>query len=297
MKIRLCSPLGLVAVGASVSLAQGPAASNLAYESFDYPAKPNLAGSSGGTGWSGPWADIGTLPTGVAASGLSYPNLPVSGGAAKTQPWTSIDYSFYWRGLAPYAAPDGRLYISFLMRPDAGFGGWHGLRFGKYPKALQFGAPLGMYQYGMMLSEGLTSLSNVPVIEGQTAFVVLEITSAGTGSKYELFVNPVAGQPRPAFSNATMAIGGTVLPTALEIVSDGGFTTDEIRVGLTWESVTGGAAACYADCDASGTLSIDDFICFQTLFALADPAADCDASGTLSIDDFICFQTLFAIGC
>jgi hypothetical protein len=57
------------------------------------------------------------------------------------------------------------------------------------------------------------------------------------------------------------------------------------------------APACLADCDASGTLNIDDFICFQTLFALADPSADCDASGGLNIDDFICFQTLFALGC
>ncbi len=54
---------------------------------------------------------------------------------------------------------------------------------------------------------------------------------------------------------------------------------------------------CYADCDASGNLAIDDFICFQTLFAIGDPSADCDESGDLSIDDFICFQTLFAIGC
>ncbi len=57
------------------------------------------------------------------------------------------------------------------------------------------------------------------------------------------------------------------------------------------------ASTCYADCDGSGTLSIDDFICFQTLFALGDPAADCDDSSGLSIDDFICFQTSFALGC
>jgi len=54
---------------------------------------------------------------------------------------------------------------------------------------------------------------------------------------------------------------------------------------------------CAADCDGDGTTTIDDFICFQTLFALGDPAADCDKNGSLSIDDFICFQTLFAIGC
>ncbi len=56
-------------------------------------------------------------------------------------------------------------------------------------------------------------------------------------------------------------------------------------------------AACYADCDGNSVLNIDDFICFQTLFAIGDPAADCDASGTLNIDDFICFQTFFALGC
>ncbi len=63
---------------------------------------------------------------------------------------------------------------------------------------------------------------------------------------------------------------------------------------------TGSGAACgvcAADCDASGDLDIDDFICFQTQFAVSDPAADCDVNGWLDIDDFICFQTLFALGC
>jgi hypothetical protein len=60
------------------------------------------------------------------------------------------------------------------------------------------------------------------------------------------------------------------------------------------ELVVGG---CYPDCDGSGALDIDDFICFQTFFAIGDPYADCDGSGALDIDDFICFQTFFAIGC
>ncbi len=54
---------------------------------------------------------------------------------------------------------------------------------------------------------------------------------------------------------------------------------------------------CYPDCDSNSTLSIDDFICFQTLFAIGDPYADCDGDSALTIDDFICFQTFFAIGC
>ncbi len=54
---------------------------------------------------------------------------------------------------------------------------------------------------------------------------------------------------------------------------------------------------CYPDCDCNGTLSIDDFICFQTFFAIGDPYADCDGDTAPTIDDFICFQTFFAIGC
>jgi hypothetical protein len=74
------------------------------------------------------------------------------------------------------------------------------------------------------------------------------------------------------------------------------FTTSEIFSGGAFASFLA-ATACYPDCDGSGGLSIDDFICFQTLFAIGDPAADCDLSGNLSIDDFICFQTSFALGC
>lgn len=65
---------------------------------------------------------------------------------------------------------------------------------------------------------------------------------------------------------------------------------------MKYASLTG-SPGCYADCDASGELDIDDFICFQTIFALGGPSADCDGDASLTIDDFICFQTLFAIGC
>ncbi len=54
---------------------------------------------------------------------------------------------------------------------------------------------------------------------------------------------------------------------------------------------------CFADCDNDAQLNIDDFVCFQTQFAIGDPAADCDEDSILTIDDFICFQTLYAIGC
>ncbi len=54
---------------------------------------------------------------------------------------------------------------------------------------------------------------------------------------------------------------------------------------------------CYPDCDQSGALNVNDYICFQTKFALGDPYADCDGNGIRNVNDYICFQTRFALGC
>ncbi len=54
---------------------------------------------------------------------------------------------------------------------------------------------------------------------------------------------------------------------------------------------------CYPDCDASGALNVNDYICFQTRFALGDPYADCNGDGVRNVNDYICFQTRFALGC
>ncbi len=51
----------------------------------------------------------------------------------------------------------------------------------------------------------------------------------------------------------------------------------------------------YIDCDEDCTLTIQDFVCFQTRFALGDPFADCDGNGRLTVDDFVCFYTCFFI--
>jgi hypothetical protein len=56
-------------------------------------------------------------------------------------------------------------------------------------------------------------------------------------------------------------------------------------------------AACYADCNADGSLNLSDFGCFQTKFALGDPYADCNGDGVRNLSDFGCFQTKFALGC
>jgi hypothetical protein len=68
-------------------------------------------------------------------------------------------------------------------------------------------------------------------------------------------------------------------------------------------AITGGAAPCYANCDASTSppvLNVNDFTCFLNRFAAGDSNANCDASTNppvLNVNDFTCFLNLFAAGC
>ncbi len=106
-----------------------------------------------------------------------------------------------------------------------------------------------------------------------------------------------------------LSLQGVQLPAGYKLeyvyaISGDGLTVGGAARNLATKKTEGFVATvpasggpCKADCDATGTLDIDDFVCFQTFFAIGDPAADCDATGQLNIDDFICFQTYFAIGC
>ncbi|MBL9030377.1 MAG: hypothetical protein JNM80_01545 [Phycisphaerae bacterium] len=60
---------------------------------------------------------------------------------------------------------------------------------------------------------------------------------------------------------------------------------------------------CYPNCDGSTIspyLNVNDFVCFNNLFAVGDPRANCDRSTTpptMNVNDFICFNENFAAGC
>ncbi|MEO1008234.1 MAG: GC-type dockerin domain-anchored protein [Planctomycetota bacterium] len=61
--------------------------------------------------------------------------------------------------------------------------------------------------------------------------------------------------------------------------------------------VYGRLAACRADLDGDGELTLFDFLVFQNLFDAGDPLADFDDDGELTIFDFLAFQNAFAAGC
>lgn len=55
--------------------------------------------------------------------------------------------------------------------------------------------------------------------------------------------------------------------------------------------------ACIADFDGDGTLTVFDFLAFQSAFAAGDPSADVDFDGELTLFDFLAFQSAFSQGC
>jgi hypothetical protein len=60
---------------------------------------------------------------------------------------------------------------------------------------------------------------------------------------------------------------------------------------------------CYANCDGSTlapVLNVNDFICFNNLYATGSSLANCDGSTiapALNVNDFTCFLNQYAAGC
>ena len=71
--------------------------------------------------------------------------------------------------------------------------------------------------------------------------------------------------------------------------------TDTIGNTQTW--VVNLGAGCAADIDGDGELTLFDFLEFQNLFDMGDPAADFDGDGELTLFDFLEFQNAFDAGC
>jgi hypothetical protein len=226
-----------------VTAAFAPAASaqTLAYDGFGGAPAADLAGSTGGSGWTSAWSPTGVDVTTIAGAGLSYAGLDATPGGAVTPDASGIwPNSRYQRAFTPAPSGATSLYVSFLLRDDTANSSWGGLTFGQWPNAVTVGAPSGYYEFGIVQSQGLGDFSGQPIVQGETTLVVVRIdrTGSGSGSSYRMYLDPTIGAPEPGFAAATFGIGPvSVLPTALSIDNGTGITTDEIRVGTTWNSV------------------------------------------------------------
>lgn len=261
------------------------AADLIAYEGFTYGTTASLLGLNGGSGWSAAWVKNQQINTGVATPGLTWPNLVTSGNCALTPAFGGSAYSIYTRLLAPYSAPAGKVYVSFLFEPLAIFGEGGGVEFGPLNGGMIVGAHPGTFHYGLMDTSFSGVDTGVPVQAGETALCVVRIDNNGDGTvTYRLFMNPAVGTPEPAVAQASYTMTGT-LPTLVRVMNDGGFITDEIRLATTWAAALPSTLppACPADFNDDGTVDAADLSVL--LGAWGGPGADLNGSGSTDAAD------------
>ena len=117
---------------------------------------------------------------------------------------------------------------------------------------------------------------------GETVVVSDSFTHRETTSKYEHARLEIEG---PAFERIRFICRGV------------GPTGDRDGILACFDNVVIEMAACPADFDGDGELTIFDFLAFQNAFDAMDPLADFDGDGELTIFDFLAFQNAFDAGC
>jgi hypothetical protein len=106
-----------------------------------------------------------------------------------------------------------------------------------------------------------------------------------------LLGGPTSTNPLP--TAARFFVGAGTGTSFGNLVAYDNFSITPVTVGTT----------CYANCDSSTNppcLNVNDFVCFNNLFASGNSAANCDASSNppiLNVNDFVCFNNAFAARC
>jgi hypothetical protein len=147
------------------------------------------------------------------------------------------------------------------------------------------------------LGPGTTTL---PLIMDQWVEVVVDIDLAADTFNVTYGGAPlVPPNPLNKWSQNVSSAAGAVRIQCIDLYSGiAGFRWDDLSLAQV-----AGPATCYSNCDSSTNppcLNVNDFICFNNLFATGDSAANCDGSTNpplLNVNDFICFNNGYAAGC
>jgi hypothetical protein len=238
-----------LALLAGAGLAGGPALAMPTYDGFgDYATGASLPSQpGGGYGWNGAWGG-GGLDVTVTAPGLAFPGLATSAGAATSSAPVVNTVAWYWRDVAPGIGDGTTFYLSFLLRPEIAISDYGGLSVWGSAGNIFVGesgaAAGGSHAYGLEanVAGAIVASSKVLASPGETALLVLKATLGVGPDLFELFVNPLPGSSEA--DNLVAASFGTGMGldlgslTFIAINNEGNWTTDEIRIGASFESVT-----------------------------------------------------------
>lgn len=203
------------------------------YDGFNYPQGSSLAGQNGGFGWNGAWGGSGLTAT--IAPGLSIGSLTTTGGSVATEAPIPGTVAFYSRQLdTSYGADNTSVYLSFLLRPETGFGFYGGINLG----GLFVGKSGPVDLYSIEAPTDDISSSTVAPVAGSTVYLVLHAEFLPGNDRFALYVNPAPGVPQPLTPDAMKTNYDLGSTDFIFLNNAGGWTTDEIRLGSTFESVT-----------------------------------------------------------
>lgn len=209
---------------------------------FAYPAGSAVLGQNGGTGtWGGAWNEYGQGYTSsvISSAGLTFPGLMSSGNAIQTTSDFPVGHARQF-GTSP-GKTGGVLFMSCLQKPlDSLNVGYPSTYFELVYGGVSIGKGGSSNFYGLENSGGGARVdSTVPVVPGQTVFLVVRITFGPVNGNdtVDLFINPTPGQPLPAVPNATKSDRNTGVPGDFNFGSSIRCMFDEIRFGRTFDDV------------------------------------------------------------
>lgn len=206
-----------------------------AYEPFDYAAGASISGQNGGAGFSTAWAHKrNSGPLTVVKDSLSYPGLPVEGGAMKVNHTMNeaTELTRYFNGKT--CRDMSEVWMSFLVKGDRVALGW-------LTADLNNGPRIGKQSYNGI---GIHYDTSVFMENNVTYFLVLYADCRPGNDTMYLWVNPSTDRAPSIedydaiWETSDMPVGNR-LRLNLSGTEFGQYMIDEIRVGATWEDAIG----------------------------------------------------------
>ena len=237
--------VGALALG--IGLCPATAGADAAvYDGMNYTPGAALQSENGGTGWSNSWQASANY---VATSGsLSFEGLVTSGNKVSfSQPDLSGDEAERTVG-APndFGAAGTTTWVSILVRPDqaVGAGSNGGGEFSLDIDNFVVGQPAISDTDYSLGAGGLDPASTVPIVAGQTAFLVIEMqfnASTSANDTISLFVNPTPGLAAPDVPAVTLSntnLSNNITDLAFYAANNEAVSFDELRLGDTFADVS-----------------------------------------------------------
>lgn len=204
--------------------------------------------------------------------------------------WTALGLGISGHVFALAELPNGDLIAGGWFNAASGISNniarWDGSNWFALGSGIKGGDKPSVHALAVLPGGELVAGGNFTSAGGGTANRV----ARWTGSKWFAIGTGVSGTNAPAVYMLDVLPGGHLAVGGQFLTADGVVAPNLARWGCP-------PSTCYADCDASGALSIADYICFSNEFAAQSTYADCDASGTWNIFDYICFSDAYTAGC